>query len=864
MKKILKLFIGLILFVMFSCHNITNSEQETLETNNHAYISISLNENARTVLPQSADFAKDFELSFELQGQQEGKDLQTIKKWTGTAEKTAYTLMTEDTSVLINTGLWNFELSVQKAGQKVLFGTLEEITIQAGTNTLNFGTLQNITSGNGSVSVALSFPQEGRVQAVQGGLYNLDGTALEGFEKESLTITTSEKSDVRYNKENVPCGTYLVKFELFSDKEATKTMNVYTEIVQVATGFVSAAQRTLEQLNTLYTITYDLSGGEFVEGFTAQASFNQFMTVTLPTAENLLKTGYVFVGWKNDQGDTVTEIPVGTIGDLTLTAQWENNTYTISFNANGGMLTDNATQTVKHGEKLAEPSMPTREGHAFLGWYTSNDEGLTLGEIAYDFDLAIIGDVYLYAKWIHVHTYSEDWTKDATYHWHAATCGHTTEVSGKAAHSFGDWTTTKEATEEAEGSKERTCTVCGYTATEAIEKLPHTHKFATDWTRDATHHWHASTCGHTEEISGKAVHSFGEYVSNNDATTETDGTKTRECSVCDYEETVVDEGSKIIVPEFVFVKGGTVTDALPAWLDESAPDDYKGVFIEGRTVTLSDFYMGKYEVTQEEYASVMAGQKVTVNGTEYTLASDPSYCKKDSTSYTLFEGEEQTKRPVEGVSWYDAVWYCNALSTKEGLTPAYNIKVTKVEQISGTTDYYIYSANVTLNKNANGYRLPTEAEWEYAARGGDPTKDDWNYVFSGADTAAGVSYMRIENAGLDSVGWYCYNNITGTTGYTSPSSGEQGYGTHQVGKKAPNRLGLYDMSGNVVEWCYDWNGTVDNETPVDGAALGSYRVRRGGSWFTYAASGTVSSRACAYPYYRDDRCGLRVVRPSSK
>ena len=115
----------------------------------------------------------------------------------------------------------------------------------------------------------------------------------------------------------------------------------------------------------------------------------------------------------------------------------------------------------------------------------------------------------------------------------------------------------------------------------------------------------------------------------------------------------------VAVPEgFVLVKGATVTGALPAWLDESADDYYKGVFIEGRTVTLSDFYMGKYEVTQEEYASVMTGQKVTVDGVEYTLASDPSYCKKDSTSYTLFEGEEQGKRPVEGVTWYDAVWYC--------------------------------------------------------------------------------------------------------------------------------------------------------------------------------------------------------------
>ena len=710
MKNILKLFIGLILFVMFSCHNITNSEQETLETNNHAYISISLNENARTVLPQSADFAKDFELSFELQGQQEGKDLQTIKKWTGTAEKTAYALMTEDASVLINTGLWNFELSVQKAGQKVLFGTLEEITIQTGTNTLNFGTLQNITSGNGSVSVALSFAQEGRVQAVQGGLYNLDGTALEGFEKESLTITTSDKSVVCYNKENIPCGTYLVKFELFSDKEATKTMNVYTEIVQVATGFVSAAQRTLEQLNTLYTITYDLAEGEFVEGFTAQASFNQAMTVTLPTAENLLKTGYVFVGWKNNQGDTVTEIPVGTIGD-----------------------------------------------------------------------------VHLYAKW-HEHTYSEDWTRDATHHWHASTCGHTDETSGFAEHTFGVYKVVQEPTDIQAGRNERTCKYCAYVDSVVLQPAP--------------------------------------------------------------------EG-------FVFVKGATVTGALPAWLDESDFHIDKGVFIEGRTVTLSDFYMGKYEVTQEEYASVMEGQKVTVNGTDYALESNPNYCTKDSTEYKIFNGDVQEKRPVEGVTWYDSVWYCNALSEKEGLTKAYNIEVTQVSQVSGKTGYRIYSANVTLNKNANGYRLPTEAEWEYAARGGDPTKDDWNYMFSGADTAEGVSYDSYQNVGLDSVGWYRYN-ITGTTGDSDVTYEVSGTGTHQVGKKDHNRLGLYDMSGNVFEWCYDWFGTVDNETPVDGTSSGAYRVRRGGSWMHDANRASVSGRDSSSPYLRYNHLGFRVVRPSSK
>ena len=136
-------------------------------------------------------------------------------------------------------------------------------------------------------------------------------------------------------------------------------------------------------------------------------------------------------------------------------------------------------------------------------------------------------------------------------------------------------------------------------------------------------------------------------------------------------------------------------------------------------------------------------------------------------------------------------------------------------------------------------------------------------MFSGADTAEGVSYTNSKNAGLDSVGWYLYNSINGTTGDTQPSSGEQGYGTHQVGKKAPNRLGLYDMSGNVWEWCYDWSGTITTTTPADGAASGSSRVRRGGSWYYYASFASVSYRFDNLPDGRSSNLGFRVVRPSS-
>jgi len=136
-------------------------------------------------------------------------------------------------------------------------------------------------------------------------------------------------------------------------------------------------------------------------------------------------------------------------------------------------------------------------------------------------------------------------------------------------------------------------------------------------------------------------------------------------------------------------------------------------------------------------------------------------------------------------------------------------------------------------------------------------------VFSGADTAEGVSYNSSKNFGLDSVGWYCYNNITGTTGDSDVTLEVSGKGTHEVGKKAANRLGLYDISGNVYEWCYDWYGTVDNETPVDGTASGSRRVGRGGSWCVIAFFASVSFRDNYNPYYRDYELGFRVVRQAN-
>ncbi|MEI8094143.1 MAG: SUMF1/EgtB/PvdO family nonheme iron enzyme [Spirochaetales bacterium] len=214
--------------------------------------------------------------------------------------------------------------------------------------------------------------------------------------------------------------------------------------------------------------------------------------------------------------------------------------------------------------------------------------------------------------------------------------------------------------------------------------------------------------------------------------------------------------------------------------------------VAGKKVTVSSFWMAETETTQRQYKEV--------------TGSDPSW----------FHNAEN---PVEKVSWYEAIAFCNLLSVRDGLEPAYSVEGTKV----------------TWNHEAQGWRLPTEAEFEFAARGGLQGHD---YAFPGSGAA-------------DEVGWSFSN------------SGKQ---TRPVKSLKPNELNLYGLAGNVWEWCWDWY-TFDRsslpEVNPQGPLVGSDKVNRGGGWNDdFVDSFRPYFRADDGPDSRDSDLGFRVVRNS--
>lgn len=230
--------------------------------------------------------------------------------------------------------------------------------------------------------------------------------------------------------------------------------------------------------------------------------------------------------------------------------------------------------------------------------------------------------------------------------------------------------------------------------------------------------------------------------------------------------------------QYVYVKGGTFKMGNDGSFDESP----------ARKVQINDFFIGRYEITQAEWDFVM----------------DSNGC--------CFSGDSL---PVENVSWLKAVEFCNRLSVMEGLQQCYNITGGKVE----------------CNFNADGYRLPTEAEWEYAARGGKK--------------GSGSKYNSSDNIEYQIRYDKCLSD-----------------GPVNIGVTMPNELGIYDMIGNVYEWCWDWYGLYPDSSESDpsGPKSGRLRVARGGSWLSSEDNCAVNFRNMFEPARNYSFVGFRVVK----
>ena len=260
------------------------------------------------------------------------------------------------------------------------------------------------------------------------------------------------------------------------------------------------------------------------------------------------------------------------------------------------------------------------------------------------------------------------------------------------------------------------------------------------------------------------------------------------------------------IPAGIFTMGSPTTE--PGHLANETPQ---------HSVTLSAFKMGKYEVTQGQYAAV--------------TGSSPSF-------------HSGANLPVEQVSWYDTLVFCNKLSMMEGLSPVY--------EIGGSTDPAVWGAvptssspswnAVIMDTSANGYRLPTEAEWEYACRAGSPAAFSW-----------GTNNIDNTKANYDAAIVDSCNTTAGT------SVGA----TTMVGTYAANSFNLHDMHGNVFEWCWDWFALYSAAAATDptGPVTGTWREMRGGCWGG-SAEGSRSAFRDDYsnPWFNFNSIGFRVVR----
>ena len=583
-----------------------------------------------------------------------------------------------------------------------------------------------------------------------------------------------------------------------------------------------------------YPVVYELNGGtNHAANPSAYTIESSAITLQVP-----IRTGYDFGGWFITDalsGSAVESIGGGTTGGITLYAKWNPIVYKITYELDGGTNASANPTTYTIETDTITLTAPQKEGFAFGGWYTDSSFS---GTKQITIEKGSHVEKKYYAKWLkkctvsYVTAHSTSPTAIIVEEGEKLTAEQLPELTSND-YFFGGWYVGETDVRVTAGSYMVTNDVIlkAHWSTSCMVSYSSDHGTAPDtfYIPSGT----TLTAANLPSLTEIGWKFFGWYTNNsyNEATKASAG----QCVTASI--TLYAKWEEYAGPDdgFIFVEGGTVVGSDDYNPYRNHENDYTGAFPAGRTVTLSSFYISDHEVTQGEYKQYCC----------YT-SSTPSSSYGIGANY-----------PAYYVSWYDAIVYCNLKSIAEGLTPCYSLssetdpkKWTDIKTSNGKYSCSYTSSNstwnsITCNMTANGYRLPTEAEWEYAARGGQETYGTSAF----ANYYAGATIPIISSTdNLDPVAWY-YNNSNGKT--------------HEVKKKAPNALGLYDMSGNVLEWCWDWYSDsvgTDKVTDPCGDSLGSGRLLRGGCVGQYYDSCFVSCRGHSSPSDHFWPGGFRLVR----
>ena len=582
-----------------------------------------------------------------------------------------------------------------------------------------------------------------------------------------------------------------------------------------------------------YSITYNLNGGS---GSDNPVSYNaETETIIL---KDTSKANYTFKGWYDNaacSGSPVTQIAKGSVGDKTFWAKWEAISYTITYNLNGGSHSGNPVSYNVETETITLKNA-SKANYTFKGWY---DNAACSGSPVTQIAKGSVGDKTFWAKWEAISyaiTYNLDGGKnhaDNPANYTVETETITLKDAERTGATFMGWYDNEACsgtpvTQIAKGSAgDKTFwakwKMSKYTVSFGVEGEHGTLTAQAEGiaaTADSP-----ITVEHGKTVTFIAVPAADYKVNKWTVTpadalqTGGDSTTVKVSAATEVKVTFTSSFDKTYTVDGVsFTMKGidAVTDGIVGH------DEY-WVTNKPHTVSLTAYRIGETEVTQELWQAVMG--------------NNPSYFQ--GTSYPPESGEVQKKRPVEEVSWYECIAFCNELTKQAGLgeseclyySDADYTKVYTREDAGAINEVHLYTA-----MNKKGFRLPTEAEWEWAAKGGANVK--W----------AGTN----DKDTLGNYAWF-YKNSNRKT--------------HQVKLKLPNGYGLYDMTGNVEEWCWDRYDNLPDPLPADyaGAAFSrDGRVCRGGEWLSEAEK--VISRVSRHfdrPYHPDayycGTLGLRVV-----